>query len=471
MKNFKSWKWKSKRSRKRTKIISNQVRCWIAKCLCFYLIFKNVTLINGILICIFRFYVPLNWIILHNSFFSFLSFFLSPIETNGDVALFWMLFIIAFRLIEITPAQYCMEMWLCTIYCVLCTRCSYTRSKTFNKIKSTNINHFGVFVTLLFFVRFEAFTASFTNWLWIKSRWYILIWHKKTSGCCQKINWENIQRNLNAIAIVIIIIVIFGSDSMLKMEFKRCDEQNEVADLTNEKFMNAIDESFWVVFIYSTMLANYQGVFVYIIDPNRNQPKRFFIPFFYGITWISSIAWVTCFMCVRNCVFGKTVRKKRKKFNSHRPFEIIEGTIAIHIDFQNVKLKAIYVFRLLFLLSFITIDTYCSVDGEFLFIFIPFEIMISAFRLKNVRIIPSLGPLHPKSPSISWSHWDLCTKPIINSTHCKIPLNSRSNVKQPIEPTQDFLHRNLRVLLQSPISNGKKPFSASSGSIHLLNAI
>lgn len=97
------------------------------------------------------------------------------------------------------------------------------------------------------------------------------------------------------------------------------------------------------------------------------------------------------------------VRKKLRSWQNNqrgkenRPIEIIEGTIAIHISFENVKLKAFYVFRLLFLLSFITIGTYCSVDGEFLFIFIPFVIMISAFLSKNVQIIPWLGPTRSQS--------------------------------------------------------------------------
>lgn len=226
--------------------------------------------------------------------------------------------------------------------------------------------------------------------------------------------WGNIQQNLNAIAIVI-IIVIFGSDSTLKMEFKWCDEQNEVAELTNEKFMNAIDESFWFVFVYSTMLANYQGVSVhyYIINPKWNQLKRFFIPFFIDSLEFPSIVRVICFVCERNYAVGKTIKEERKTYYS-KPTNRNNwrNNSDLHRDFKNVKLKAIYVYRLLFLLSFIASDTYCLVDGEFV-------IKISAFLLKNVPIIHSLGPSEPKSLLINWYHLEdfapklLSTPPIL----------------------------------------------------------
>lgn len=85
---------------------------------------------------------------LNNSFFPFFfSFFLSPIQLNGDVALFWLLFIIIS-----TDWDYAGSILYGNgaMYCVLCMRCSYTQFKMINKIKSTNINHFGVFVSLLF---------------------------------------------------------------------------------------------------------------------------------------------------------------------------------------------------------------------------------------------------------------------------------------------------------------------------------
>lgn len=148
--------------------------------------------------------MPLNWIIHHNSLF---SFSLYPIQTNVQTlhcsrcCLLLLFDWLRLRRLNI--------IWKCAY--ALCTRCSYTRSGTFNKIKSTTINHFGVFVFhSFFFGRFEAFTASFANWLWIKSRWYFDsgqkdFWllpennarkHSKASRCHSNCYYYN-RRNLS----------------------------------------------------------------------------------------------------------------------------------------------------------------------------------------------------------------------------------------------------------------------------------